>query len=537
MNHQFGKCLLLLFLFCGNFAFESDLSYLKAFDDSIIYRLAWEKENENLLQEAESLPTVTMVTARKEKYVCSIPKLLETKEEEVPIYEGPNPLQLLAPLFTQMSCSYRLETFWTYELCHGRYIRQYHEERDGKKVKLQEYYLGKFDKEKMDRQSAEIDAEIKNGERQEVPVRKIEGLSLPYLLVTMDSGTLCDLNGKPRMTRVYYVCYPAGKHEIFSLEEASSCEYEIVVLTPHLCQHPDYRAKETEENKINCWAVEGSPKKPSSLLEIEAESLMMQQQQNLLESLGLSDSKFKVEFRQVEDSTGQGQKQTMAFITPSGGGTSGRAANNKEFSSDQQSSGTLKDGDTGPRLQPPPTLPPQPVFDPKLVDDFLAGEYCLNGGTGWWKYEFCYGKRADQYHEEKDGSRTSIRLGVFKKEKHLAWLDENPSKRPKAVTGRKQVSHMYSDGGYCEMTDSRRRVEVKLKCKEISQSENQQQSFSHSMNAVSLYLLEPQPCEYVLGVEAPFLCPLIEAADANGLIQLDDVKMANTGKTTSPEDQ
>lgn len=88
---------------------------------------------------------------------------------------------------------------------------------------------------------AEIDAEIKIGERQEVPVRKIEGLSLPYLLVTMDSGTLCDVNGRPRMTRVYYVCYPAGKHEIFSLEEASSCEYEIVVLTPHLCQHPDYR--------------------------------------------------------------------------------------------------------------------------------------------------------------------------------------------------------------------------------------------------------------------------------------------------------
>ncbi len=130
---------------------------------------------------------------------------------------------------------------------------------------------------------------------------------MPYLLVTMDSGTLCDLNGKPRMTRVYYVCYPAGKHEIFSLEEASSCEYEIVVLTPHLCQHPDYRyvsdtwnplllylfqhfnlinfltrAKESEENKINCWAVEGSPKKPSSLLDIEAESLMLQQQQNLL---------------------------------------------------------------------------------------------------------------------------------------------------------------------------------------------------------------------------------------------------------------
>jgi hypothetical protein len=43
-----------------------------------------------------------------------------------------------------------------------------------------------------------------------------------------------------------------------------------------------YRAKESEENKINCWAVEGSPKKPSSLLDIENESLMLQQQQNLL---------------------------------------------------------------------------------------------------------------------------------------------------------------------------------------------------------------------------------------------------------------
>ena len=50
----------------------------------------------------------------------------------------------------------QLESFWTYELCHGRYIRQYHEERDGKKVKLQEYYLGKLDKEKIDRQSKQF---------------------------------------------------------------------------------------------------------------------------------------------------------------------------------------------------------------------------------------------------------------------------------------------------------------------------------------------------------------------------------------------
>lgn len=88
---------------------------------------------------------------------------------------------------------------------------------------------------------ADIDAEAENGQHQEVPVKKIEAMSLPYLMVTMDSGTLCDLNGKPRVTRVYYVCYMSGKHEIYSFEEASSCEYEVVVLTPYLCHHPDYR--------------------------------------------------------------------------------------------------------------------------------------------------------------------------------------------------------------------------------------------------------------------------------------------------------
>jgi len=46
-----------------------------------------------------------------------------------------------------------------------------------------------------------------------------------------------------------------------------------------------FRAKESEENKINCWAVDGAPKKPSSLVDIEAESVMLQQQQNLLVSV------------------------------------------------------------------------------------------------------------------------------------------------------------------------------------------------------------------------------------------------------------
>ena len=37
--------------------------------------------------------------------------------------------------------------------------------------------------------------------------------------------------------------------------------------------------------------------------------------------------------------------------------------------------------------------PVKPLTDPQIVRDFLMGDHCLYGGTGWWKYEFCYGKK------------------------------------------------------------------------------------------------------------------------------------------------
>ncbi len=71
--------------------------------------------------------------------------------------------------------------------------------------------------------------------------KKIDTLTLPYYELTMTDGTVCDLNGQPRITHVNYVCYPAGKHEMYSFKESSTCEYDVVVLSPTLCNHPDYR--------------------------------------------------------------------------------------------------------------------------------------------------------------------------------------------------------------------------------------------------------------------------------------------------------
>ena len=49
-------------------------------------------------------------------------------------------LQLLAPL--ESLCLYRNEDWWTYEICTGRHVRQFHQQ--GTEL-LSEYLLGKYD--------------------------------------------------------------------------------------------------------------------------------------------------------------------------------------------------------------------------------------------------------------------------------------------------------------------------------------------------------------------------------------------------------
>ena len=65
---------------------------------------------------------------------------------------------------------------------------------------------------------AELKKEIAEGTNLKKPQKmKIENMNMPFYQLTMEGGTLCDLNGKSRVTRVNYVCYPAGnKYNIAS---------------------------------------------------------------------------------------------------------------------------------------------------------------------------------------------------------------------------------------------------------------------------------------------------------------------------------
>ncbi|RZC34923.1 PRKCSH domain containing protein [Asbolus verrucosus] len=431
---------------------------IKGFDDTVLFDIHWPGENTEGIDFINS-ENIIVTTSHQEKYRCVLPNIQEKEAISEEKYDGPTALELISPLFSQSSCSYRLESYWTYEVCHGRFIRQYHEDREGKKVKLQEYTLGRWDEKLYEKSLAEA-REAERDKNTQIPVKKIDNVNLPYVEIVMGNGTLCDLNqNKPRQTRVLYVCYIHGKHEVYSLKETSTCQYEIIILSPLVCGHPKYKPKETGENKINCIPVEDSPNKPYNLVKLKVESAKLRRKSDL--------DRIRVE-----------------FVPP-------------DFPDKEET--TAKP----PEIKPTDTSP---------VQSFLAGKNCLTGGTGWWRYEFCYGKSVEQYHIEKDGSKVTIKLGTFNKMKHLEWIEQHPHKRPKPLPQRTQLSHLYSDGTVCDKTGKPRQTEVKLKCLEDSSN----------MNTVSLYLLEPRYCEYILGVESPLVCDILSRADENGLIDVND---------------
>ncbi|KAH8298049.1 hypothetical protein KR018_005261 [Drosophila ironensis] len=481
----------------------------KDFDDSILYRIDFEVP-ELLGQPDLGNQLKTFYTAEKEKYECLIPTLERPKEESKSDKPEMSPISLLQPIFSALTCSYRIEAYWSYEICHGHHVRQYHEEREGKNVKFQEYYLGKWGEDKTETLTKAWEGYVQKGLKPKYKTLKIDNTRYPYFEMEFSDGTMCEIINAPRTTMVRYVCYPQGKDDIYSFKETSSCNYEAIILTSALCPITGFHAEESKELSIKCFNSETEPHKPISLLRSELNE-WTESESDLLVSKEKPESKVvaklwpKAEGDMVTFKySGDVDKIILELIS---NGDIEVDSDYQQLLVSRAASGSM----------------PRPITDLTPIKDFISGRNCLTGGNGWWRYEFCYGRHVRQFHKDKS-SEVELFLGYFSEEAHRQWATSNPEKGARRPGFSSSIWHHYGRGTHCDRTNLPREVDVKLTCTPVT----------GSGTAVSMYLLEPKTCQYILVVESPIVCDLMQFADSHGLVAPSALVLGNLESPATP---
>lgn len=219
---------------------------------------------------------ITITTKYNEQYKCIVPDNVGNLNFDTSAKNSSSsdaiksPIQVLEPFLRSNYCSHKFDPFWVYELCHGKFLRQYHEESTKYKTKItQEFFLGRLEPDHIKAHIEEYDRKKQELERtgQSRPTILVNGHYKPYVMFNMTGGTTCDLTKSDRISRVIYVCNDDPKHELYSIKETSTCEYEAIVLSPLLCQHKDFRVDTNLQHEIKCYSMDGAPKRPANVLE------------------------------------------------------------------------------------------------------------------------------------------------------------------------------------------------------------------------------------------------------------------------------
>lgn len=123
--------------------------------DEFIYSMVWEPESPEQVDitlkfsifvflQSENANSMIIKTLNNETYKCHLPTVTRGKSvPESPDSDKP-PHSLLANMFEATPCIFKVEGYWTYELCHGKHIRQFRAEGTGPKTTriVKEFYLG-----------------------------------------------------------------------------------------------------------------------------------------------------------------------------------------------------------------------------------------------------------------------------------------------------------------------------------------------------------------------------------------------------------
>ena len=149
-------------------------------------------------------------------------------------------------------CLVLRDNWWAYELCIGRWIRQFHEEKG---AVVAEFFLGRAqhafvndfvgtyrvkyaDGMRNIRRQLEL-AKLDSAVVQHYSCRSAVGAEdrAPHIVDTLySSGTVCDQTKQPRVSQVVFVCEEAQFPVVFNMTETKTCSYKFHIVGPAVCE-------------------------------------------------------------------------------------------------------------------------------------------------------------------------------------------------------------------------------------------------------------------------------------------------------------
>jgi protein OS-9 len=214
--------------------------------------------------------TIIMTRHDGERFKCFLPALSPETDERDSHAPSPTIEALFTPL--RHSCIYRIEAWWTYEICYSKSVSQFHQQGSERVAFSQ---LGVAQDELPDEDGARRKIYTEEGERMAYFER-------------YTNGTLCDITNKPREVEVEFFCSPSARPAmVYGIRESSTCNYVITVGTSLLCPHPEFRVEDKAEHPITCKHLDNFHRDESSQeLDIEPPPLLLQSEGELEEGKG-----------------------------------------------------------------------------------------------------------------------------------------------------------------------------------------------------------------------------------------------------------
>ncbi|XP_077483646.1 uncharacterized protein LOC144093812 isoform X1 [Amblyomma americanum] len=181
-----------------------------------------------------------MTTKFGQEYQCSLPENsypTEHAESDETEEEAPNVLKLLEPL-RSLPCLTKTKNWWTYEICYGKSIKQFHVENGKPEGAI--IFLGLYESDFDWNNETNLEQFNKTGQQK-------------YHSQIYSHGSKCDITGVPRKAEVRYYCDEESTDYVDSVEEPETCSYVFTVHTSRVCAFPPLkRISPSKPHTISC---------------------------------------------------------------------------------------------------------------------------------------------------------------------------------------------------------------------------------------------------------------------------------------------